>query len=40
MAELAKTKTVEQWAEALGVSKACVEKILDGTTYKECAVIT
>ena len=34
MAELAKTKTVEQWAESLGVSKACVEKILDGTTYK------
>ena len=33
--ELAQTKTVEQWAEALGVSKACVEKILDGTTYRD-----
>lgn len=33
--DLAQTKTVEQWAEILGVSKACVEKIMDGVTYKD-----
>jgi len=35
LAELAQTKTIDDWSMILGISKAAVEKIADGLTYKD-----